>query len=309
VLRNVPRALVIVAAACLLLPFVLVQRTEGQTGSMRATVPSPTAASLGKFGDVPVSLSTGLPDITIPLFTVLGHTRELPIALRYAGGGIRVEEIGGWVGIGWALEAGGVITRTVRGNADEELNGYWNTGHTWYSNENWPTPTQEATTNVAEGNLDGDPDQFFFNFAGRSGEFVIGPTDSTGMALEARTIPHQKLRIEPLDVGVAIGGWAITTEDGTRYTFSASEINTDFNVATPGDRVSAKWNQPHASSWYLTEIRAPGGDVITLHYSGYSATHELLSYEERFAHILDNCVPAEFTVMNRYEIDALHLVR
>src|SRR6266576_6703058 len=91
-------------------------RLAAQVGAMRVTVPSPTAASLGRFGDVPVSLYTGVPDISIPLFTAKGRTLELPITLRYHAGGIRVEEIGSWVGIGWTLEAGGAVTRTVRGS-------------------------------------------------------------------------------------------------------------------------------------------------------------------------------------------------
>src|SRR5438093_9406486 len=106
-----------------------------QTGSMRVSLPSPTVASLGKFGDVPVSLYTGVPDISIPLFTVRGKTLQLPISLRYHAGGIKVEDIGGWAGIGWALEAGGTITRTVRGLVDESSQGYYNTGKTWYNDE------------------------------------------------------------------------------------------------------------------------------------------------------------------------------
>src|SRR5438552_616203 len=83
-----------------------------QTGSLRVSVPSPTAASLGKFGDIPVSLYTGIPEISVPLFTAKGKTLSLPVVLRYHAGGLRVEEIGGWVGMGWTLEAGGAITRT-----------------------------------------------------------------------------------------------------------------------------------------------------------------------------------------------------
>lgn len=109
---------------------------SAQTGSLRLTLTSPTAASLGKFGDVPVNLYAGVPDIAVPLFTVKGRTLQLPIALRYHAGGIRVEEVGGWVGMGWALDAGGTITRTVRGLVDESANGYWNTGQTFYNATN-----------------------------------------------------------------------------------------------------------------------------------------------------------------------------
>ncbi len=88
-------------------------------GSLRIGVPSPTAASLGKFGDIPVNLYTGTPNIEIPLYTVHGRTLQLPITLRYHASGIKVEEIAGWVGLGWALDAGGVITRTVKGLPDD----------------------------------------------------------------------------------------------------------------------------------------------------------------------------------------------
>src|SRR5437660_4637000 len=107
---------------------------------MQPNVPSPTAASLGKFGDIPVGYYTGLPNISIPLFTAKGKTLELPISLQYHASGIKVEEIGGWVGAGWALQAGGVITRTVRGIVDEQAEGYFNTGHTFYDPANQTNP-------------------------------------------------------------------------------------------------------------------------------------------------------------------------
>ena len=72
---------------------------SAQVGSMRQTVPSPTAASLGKFGDMPVSLYTGVPDITVPLWTVQGTPLQLRITFQYHASGIRVEEIAGWVGL------------------------------------------------------------------------------------------------------------------------------------------------------------------------------------------------------------------
>lgn len=141
--------------------------SAAQMASMRVSVPSPTAASLGKFGDIPVSLYSGVPDISIPLFTAKGRTLELPIALSYHASGIRVEDIGGWAGMGWSLEAGGVITRTVRGTVDERGAGYFNTGHRFYEGQNWLAPPAALLDEIKNGSVDGEPDQFFFNFAGR----------------------------------------------------------------------------------------------------------------------------------------------
>src|SRR5262249_56896233 len=106
-----------VAAAVLSVAAVVLCVDPGlaQTGSLRVSIPSPTAASLGKFGDVPVSLYTGIPDITVPLFTAHGRTLPVPIALHYYAGGVKVEERGGWVGLGWSLAAGGGVHRTVHG--------------------------------------------------------------------------------------------------------------------------------------------------------------------------------------------------
>ena len=282
-----------------------------QTASMRLTLPGPTAASLGKFGDVPVSLYTGVPDISIPLFTAAGRTLQLPIALKYHAAGVRVEELGGWVGIGWALEAGGTITRSVRSLVDESLFGYYNTGHTFWSSGNWPNPPNSVIDDIVNENLDGEPDQFFFSFAGRSGQFVMGPTSSSPTVKEYRTIPYQKLRIEPT---VGLTSWVITTEDGTRYTFTAMETNTDLNITSPGDQIPAHYGEGYTSAWHLTEARSIGGDVITLSYTPYTARHRLgSSYREKFDQVVTPgggpaCVPSQFDVTSEYEVQAQRLV-
>jgi hypothetical protein len=43
--------------------------------------PSPEAAALGKYGDVPVSKYTGVPDISIPLYTLQSKNIQVPITL------------------------------------------------------------------------------------------------------------------------------------------------------------------------------------------------------------------------------------
>ena len=51
------------------------------------TMPAPNAASLGKYGDVPVSYFTGVPSISIPIHTVQSGPLSLPLSLNYHAGG------------------------------------------------------------------------------------------------------------------------------------------------------------------------------------------------------------------------------
>lgn len=79
------------------------------------TPPSPHAQSMLKAGHFPVSGYTGVPDITIPLYTVQLKDFSFPVSLSYNASGIKVNEEATRVGLGWTLNAGGVVTHTVRG--------------------------------------------------------------------------------------------------------------------------------------------------------------------------------------------------
>ncbi|NHM06556.1 hypothetical protein G4D82_04930 [Flavobacterium sp. CYK-4] len=87
---------------------------------------SPNAATLGSFGDTPVSLYNGTPEIKVPIYKFNERGIELDINLEYNPRGVRVEDVPGWVGQNWALNAGGLITRSVRGTAFDELNFFHN---------------------------------------------------------------------------------------------------------------------------------------------------------------------------------------
>src|SRR5512142_2787615 len=84
---------------------------------------SPNSSSFIKFGKYKVNTFTGLPDITIPLYEIKAGDITIPIAIRYHASGLKVTESASWVGLGWALEAGGSVTRKVMGIADESTVG------------------------------------------------------------------------------------------------------------------------------------------------------------------------------------------
>src|SRR6185295_18208370 len=85
--------------------------------------PSPDAAALGKYGSIPVSLHTGVPDISIPIYTIKTSRLSVPVSLSYHASGIKVTDVATWIGQGWALNAGGVVSRTVVGLCDD--GGFW----------------------------------------------------------------------------------------------------------------------------------------------------------------------------------------
>src|ERR1700744_138986 len=87
-------------------------------------VTSPDAASLGKFGNIPVSYSAGIPSITIPVYEIKIGKLSVPISLDYHASGIKVDEIPSSVGTGWALNCGGMVSRNMMGLPDDATGGY-----------------------------------------------------------------------------------------------------------------------------------------------------------------------------------------
>ena len=71
-----------------------------------------------KFTDVPVSPYTGTADVTVPIYTIQAKGISVPVSLSYHTGGIKAKEEASWVGLGWALNAGGMISRRIMGHDD-----------------------------------------------------------------------------------------------------------------------------------------------------------------------------------------------
>ena len=80
--------------------------------------PSPESHALMQYSDIPVSLYTGIPDISIPIYTINVGNFSLPISLRYHASGIKVAQEASRVGLGWSLHAGGCISRTIQERDD-----------------------------------------------------------------------------------------------------------------------------------------------------------------------------------------------
>lgn len=86
----------------------------------RIIPPSPETFSIFRFVDYPVNHSTGVPEISIPLYNITCGSLNVPIAIDYHAGGRQISDLSGPIGLGWILNAGGIISRTIYGFPDEE---------------------------------------------------------------------------------------------------------------------------------------------------------------------------------------------
>ncbi|MCQ2143790.1 MAG: hypothetical protein MJY56_06950, partial [Bacteroidales bacterium] len=74
-----------------------------------------------RYGDVAPSLYTGTMALSVPVYTYKDPDFEIPISLDYSSNGCVPNVRAGVLGPDWSLNAGGVITREIRGFPDEQI--------------------------------------------------------------------------------------------------------------------------------------------------------------------------------------------
>jgi len=246
---------------------------KGQQSQVIGNVipPSPEAASLAKYGEYPVSLYTGVPNITVPIWQIKTNKLSLPVQLSYHASGIKVDEVASNVGLGWSLNAGGVITRTVRGLPDDHQFGFYKEPVT----EDDVTDVEAIKKIVMKGK-DGEADIFYFNVGGiASGSFFFSNDNPPKVVLTSKQ--QVDIHVEP-----DFSEFVLTTADGTKYYFG------ELGLAPGSEYTEVSWsryeNMPpdeNISSWYLRKIESfDNTDEITFHYQKTENTPKQLIYNE-----------------------------
>ncbi len=252
---------------------------------LQITSPSTEAQSLSKFAEVPVDLYTGRIDINIPLFTISCNDIVLPISLSYHGGGTKVGDVGGVLGTGWTLNAGGVVSRIVRGIPDEFYlhNGFVKGYDRLNSNEkafitklvqrdipadpsavfdNQDAILSEMTLygqSYDENKIDVSPDNYIFSVDGFSGVFV-------------GSNPNNIQTTGGCKISKVGGIYYLTGVNGLKYEFAYPEQKIfpyrmgDIYNTTNWDDLP-EYQDKYTSAWWLTSISSVAGDSLKLKYS------------------------------------------
>ena len=252
---------------------------------------TPQVWSLLKYGGSAPNLYTGTVSASIPLYTYQDEDFTLPVVLNYASNGYMPNIQASDVGLGWFLNTGGVITRTVRGVPDDYMSaGLWGyffnnqdfTNESWNLWANYINGQDKEMYSIKSGSMsvETEPDIYTFSFPGHYGKFI-----STGGKIHVFDTddPHGEYSVEIYDPLVTSKVITIVTGDGYRYKFLAK--NEKAFVAEPNaDGSGLVWTEiGHLSpktraadeedgsaklpeNWYLSSITAPNGRVVTFDY-------------------------------------------
>ncbi|NDV58066.1 DUF6443 domain-containing protein [Bacteroides sp. 519] len=222
---------------------------------------SPNAAALSKYIDFPVSNATGIIQMDIPIYEIKLKDFTLPISLNYHAKGIQVEESATNVGLGWSLQAGGCISRAVRGEPDDynkaktkekHQKGTPYVGMFWTDKGQYINSFNENITEydkiaekikhlvanddikyLEEGHNDTQPDLFYINQSFLSGQFVlevINSVTSSPQHIRPQLIPYQDIKIQhAFDTEGRLTSFTVKDAQGNEYYFNDKEITIAHN--------------------------------------------------------------------------------
>lgn len=250
---------------------------------------TPDVTAFQKRNFMPVNLYTGRVDLTIPLYTITEGNIEIPISISYNGGGIKVDEYASNVGLGWNLNASGVITRVVKDIFDFEyreskfVEADWDLGCTcsFYVSQKGYFRSYEELRNgnkfrhcscpVAffERDLiskeDSRPDVYMVNAPGLSTNFSLNKITNSTYEAQILDASGAKVIVPSTNYGVArtssrfddFNNFTVKGLNGLEYTFADKDkLTTKVKIKKPNNIFEDGYDySSYISSWSLNKIK------------------------------------------------------
>lgn len=252
-------------------------------------IKSPQVHLLKQFADYPVDLSSGLVNVSLPLYEINFGNIKIPLDLKFHASGLKANiKENGVLGLKWVMNIGGFISREVRGYADERNDHKQGIGGEWYipdwmtlyggSNDNgylnnnfifqgngvqdlWPIGMPGV-----QGKYD-DTEYDIFTFYlpnGKSGKFILKDLNGNKTAT---FMPYQPYKIN-ITTENLIGVHSYTTsieltdDSGYIYVFGKKNSSDSYKYYELDQEDYA------INCWVLNSITAPNKkDVIKFEYT------------------------------------------
>ena len=242
---------------------------------------SPVASALTKYIDYPVDYSTGIPSISYNLYTLEVDGLKIPITLRYHGGGIKVDDIGTSVGLGWTLEAGGGIFRQVNGLADETATSgflsnsmtnptYINALNAYITDSSAPQILLQQT---AQGYWDFTQDNYSYSILGRSGTFYFNKNKQLTLSEKSNLLIKDSIGSYQ---GNNFHIFAAADDEGNQYSFSPSIYSSYYTSNSSG---SGSKSGVGIADWMVSQVKTPKKRTVNFAYSTYNTYYSVSLYD------------------------------
>ncbi|MEM0543621.1 DUF6443 domain-containing protein [Flavobacterium sp. j3] len=202
--------------------------------------PEASVSSLMKFEEIPVSNYTGVPEISVPIYSLPTRSKDisLNVALGYHPSSVAMDDVAGQCGTGWSLFSGGLITRDVIGKPDEFSNGYAQT------NEN---------------------DIYQFSFMGKIGRFYLNKNAQGVLNVRILENIDEKLVIV-VNYNLStysINSFTVYDNKGYKYLFQDFDTQTYYNQNSPVNS--------YKSTFHLTKVTDNNNrDLVNYTYDTYT---------------------------------------
>src|SRR5690625_3034909 len=246
--------------------------------------PSPNVMEMNKYLDQPVNYSTGIPEISIPLYNINFGDIYLPINLSYHAGGVKVNQEATIVGLGWTLSVGGSVSREIRGIVDDHKSDYDSRlGGAIYATKtlkdkaeilNDEDHPEYDVFNLAVGESDSELDLFYLNFPEGSSQFIFNQDER-----EFNELNKSNNKIEYFHSnsgGMRIHQWRVTSPKGVIYNFGEENASNyslskyleknDFQIQYNNSVSPANNDYKGVSTWFLNNIIDKKGNEVKFEY-------------------------------------------
>lgn len=247
----------------------------------KVILPSPEAMTFFRFQNYPVNHSTGVPQINVPLYEIKSGSLNLPIEITYHASGRRIDDQDGPIALGWSLNAGGTISRTIKGSTDFgqykfpypfKTEGISNQSDYLYLEQ-----IMHYTLNPVEVNTsnwkDSEYDIFSYSFGDQNGRFVFKDQDDIKIPV---LIPYKPFVVTPVynnNPGTfsKLSGINILDDKGILYQFLSTGHYTDNQGTTAQNEYSLS-----------KIISADKADTISFTYVPFNQTRASISETIQF---------------------------
>ncbi|MDL2247939.1 hypothetical protein LJC05_04340, partial [Bacteroides sp. OttesenSCG-928-J23] len=270
--------------------------------------PTPQSQLYEKRLDCPVSYETGIPDISIPLYTIEVDGLKIPINLSYYAGGVKYDQYDGDIGVGWTLTPGYRVTRKCYAKPDEssELhpdiddiedtlytqgNYFWTDRYLASFHEHHPLAPVSSVNNKF---YDSEYDQFTYMLPTGSAHFVLSDRQNKQTTILEKT--NNTIELVTLgnsyDSGYDIRQFNITDDKGFIYKIGGENTIKEWVMGVGYNSNNC------ATAWPLSQITTPTEKNI--HFSYVQGTFSKVPKGQGVVTICDETYGMPQLVSGRY---------